>query len=256
MDYCSSCRRHLNGALACPGCGAYTPNTAPRAVVTPWRAPAAGTRYDDPQGHPADASSEGSPAVTAAPAGRAARRRQRARWKKTQRRALVATAVALVGGGLTVASLDRQSTVQAQAAGAPDNRAMGVADQEATLPVSPASAPTGRHRAPGPSDATRRQATGNAPHEQTTGTPRPTTTSRRLPLVSAPSTASSATTSQAAAATAPTSSGTTTAPQSQPAAAPATATPAADDSTPAPTASTAPAQTPPSQLCLLVICLA
>ncbi|MFJ6705452.1 MULTISPECIES: hypothetical protein [unclassified Streptomyces] len=257
MDYCSSCRRHLNGALACPGCGAYTPNTAPRAVVTPWRAPAAGTRYDDTQGDPANASAVSSPAVAAAPAGRAARRRQRARWKKTQRRALVATAVALVGGGLTVASLDRQSTDQAQAASAPDNRAMGVADQEATVPVTPASAATGRHRAPGPSDATRRQAAGNVPHEQTTGTPRATTTPRRLPLVSAPSTASSAATSQAAAATAPASSGTTTAPQSQPAAAPTTAapTPAADDSTPAPTASTAPAQTRPPQLCLLVICL-
>ncbi|MGY0062087.1 SCO2400 family protein [Streptomyces sp. LZ34] len=23
MDYCPACRRHLNGALACPGCGAY-----------------------------------------------------------------------------------------------------------------------------------------------------------------------------------------------------------------------------------------
>ncbi|WP_455709415.1 SCO2400 family protein, partial [Kitasatospora indigofera] len=22
MDYCASCRRHLNGALSCPGCGA------------------------------------------------------------------------------------------------------------------------------------------------------------------------------------------------------------------------------------------
>ncbi|WP_456340875.1 SCO2400 family protein, partial [Streptomyces shenzhenensis] len=32
MDYCSSCRRHLNGALACPGCGAYAPDIAPRAV--------------------------------------------------------------------------------------------------------------------------------------------------------------------------------------------------------------------------------
>ncbi|WP_443728928.1 SCO2400 family protein, partial [Streptomyces anatolicus] len=21
MDYCHPCRRHLNGALACPGCG-------------------------------------------------------------------------------------------------------------------------------------------------------------------------------------------------------------------------------------------
>lgn len=24
MDYCPTCRRHLNGALACPGCGAYS----------------------------------------------------------------------------------------------------------------------------------------------------------------------------------------------------------------------------------------
>ncbi|MET8945390.1 hypothetical protein ABZX30_17850 [Streptomyces sp. NPDC004542] len=28
MDYCSSCRRHLNGALMCPGCGAYAPDLA------------------------------------------------------------------------------------------------------------------------------------------------------------------------------------------------------------------------------------
>ncbi|SCD68418.1 hypothetical protein GA0115239_10571, partial [Streptomyces sp. BpilaLS-43] len=33
MDYCQPCRRHLNGALACAGCGtpaeALTPFTAP-----------------------------------------------------------------------------------------------------------------------------------------------------------------------------------------------------------------------------------
>ena len=32
MDYCSSCRRHLNGALVCPGCGAYAPDIAPAAI--------------------------------------------------------------------------------------------------------------------------------------------------------------------------------------------------------------------------------
>ena len=31
MDYCSSCRRHLNGALICPGCGDYAPDIAPSA---------------------------------------------------------------------------------------------------------------------------------------------------------------------------------------------------------------------------------
>ena len=29
MDYCSSCRRNLNGALVCPGCGAYAADIAP-----------------------------------------------------------------------------------------------------------------------------------------------------------------------------------------------------------------------------------
>ncbi|MGW2121853.1 SCO2400 family protein [Streptomyces sp. NPDC001758] len=30
MDYCS--RRHLNGALVCPGCGAYAPDIAPGVI--------------------------------------------------------------------------------------------------------------------------------------------------------------------------------------------------------------------------------
>ncbi|MFE3164905.1 hypothetical protein [Streptomyces sp. NPDC059224] len=257
MDYCSSCRRHLNGALACPGCGAYAPDIAPRVVVTPWRAPADTARHDDTdQGEEAaGASRDGSHTGSAAPAGRAARRRQRARWKKTQRRALVATAVALVGGGLTVASLDRQSTDRTQAASAPDNRTMGVADAEATLPTPSASVPTGRHRAPDRTPSARSAATANAPREQTAGAPVATPASRRLPLVPVPSTASSATRPQGAAADPSAASGTTTAaPQSQPT---ATATPAstAGDSTPAPPATTAPATTPPSQLCLLVICL-
>ncbi|MGW7425397.1 SCO2400 family protein [Streptomyces sp. NPDC054813] len=259
MDYCSSCRRHLNGALACPGCGAYAPDIAPRAVVTPWRAPADSTWHDhmdetEEGAEATEVSYDGSPAGSAAPVGRAARRRQRARWKKTQRRALVATAVALVGGGLTVASLDRQSTDRAQAASAPDNTTMGVADEEATVPTPSASAPTGRHRAPDPTPSARSTATANAPQEQTAGTPRATPTPRRLTLTSVPSTASSAAQPQAAAAA--TVSGTITAPQSEPAATP---TPTAGDSTPAPTASPAPTATSPSpshsQLCLLVICI-
>ncbi|MGV9643790.1 SCO2400 family protein, partial [Streptomyces sp. NPDC003514] len=104
MDYCSSCRRHLNGALVCPGCGAYAPDIAPSVAgptqpavpgpaasgrhpsarqtgTGPWfdasfhdgTARAAGPAQDDAP----DASEgvEGSEAVTAAPQGRAARRR-------------------------------------------------------------------------------------------------------------------------------------------------------------------------------------
>ncbi|WP_202976852.1 hypothetical protein, partial [Streptomyces sp. E2N171] len=45
MDYCSTCRRHLNGALVCPGCGAYAPDIAPDTVGghrVPGRAATAG----------------------------------------------------------------------------------------------------------------------------------------------------------------------------------------------------------------------
>lgn len=53
--------------------------------------------------------------------GRAARRRQLARWKKYRRRAAAATALALVGGGLTASLLQHKpATEHAQAAAAPD----------------------------------------------------------------------------------------------------------------------------------------
>ncbi|WP_443061267.1 SCO2400 family protein [Streptomyces sp. NBC_00391] len=209
MDYCSSCRRHLNGALVCPGCGAYAPDIAPATIdsrVAPSRSagtttgsvmipmppttpaapvPAAtweyGVRAGDGwhdaapmerfpadgapmEGFPADGSpTDGSPTkglptvgamsgsgyidadadadldvdvdvdvegVPVAPQGRAARRRQLARWKKNQRRAVVATAVALVGGGLTVMGMDRQSTDRTQAATAPDAESLGSVEEQ------------------------------------------------------------------------------------------------------------------------------
>ncbi|MET9970391.1 hypothetical protein ABZZ80_31885, partial [Streptomyces sp. NPDC006356] len=150
MDYCSSCRRHLNGALVCPGCGAYAPDIAPSAVgghaadtwydgyfrdeaVAP-AGPSAGSAETAPRAASEDAegfdSAEGVPA--AAPLGRAARRRQRARWKKNQRRAVVATAVALVGGGLTVAAMDRQGGDKTQAATAPERPNTATAEHQET----------------------------------------------------------------------------------------------------------------------------
>ncbi|MGW0310572.1 SCO2400 family protein [Streptomyces flavidovirens] len=110
MDYCSSCRRHLNGALVCPGCGAYAPDIAPPAqyVAEPAEEiPASGAGASEAA--MADASGSGASVgfEGTAPAGqgRAARRRQLARLKKHRRRIVAATAVALVGGGLTMAAL-------------------------------------------------------------------------------------------------------------------------------------------------------
>ncbi|WEH16592.1 hypothetical protein [Streptomyces sp. VNUA24] len=164
MDYCSSCRRHLNGALVCPGCGAYAPDIAPAAIdsrVAPAgpstgasRVPAVTWDYGAVDGGAHGGPVEGFPADTAAPGtgdvpagadadvdvdlegvpepprGRAARRRQLARWKKNQRRAVVATTVALVGGGLTVLGMDRQSTDRTQAATAPDADSLGALEEQ------------------------------------------------------------------------------------------------------------------------------
>jgi hypothetical protein len=197
MDYCSSCRRHLNGALVCPGCGAYAPDIDPsaddgRTGPPAWGYPAAsgagrdgtvrdrnvwddgsvwdtngaGTRelpltytgssggQETPDTDPSDgheaADTTGADGYQAPQQGRAARRRQMARWKKNQRRAVVATAVALVGGGLTVAAMNGNSTHGVQSATAPEDTTMGGADGQAptyTEPTStrrdtPRSAPT------------------------------------------------------------------------------------------------------------------
>ncbi|MGW7050644.1 SCO2400 family protein [Streptomyces sp. NPDC054887] len=148
MDYCSSCRRHLNGALVCPGCGAYAPDIAPPADLLPGaytespapehgravhhRADGASDPYTSDQDPPApdasglDASgqdtSSGIAGQVATGRGRAARRRQLARWKKHRRRAAAATAVALFGGGLSMAALSavRPSAGHTQAASPPE----------------------------------------------------------------------------------------------------------------------------------------
>ncbi|GAA2299160.1 SCO2400 family protein [Streptomyces caniferus] len=174
MDYCSSCRRNLNGALVCPGCGDYAPDIAPpshrreRAMSTAarWEAlraeeAAAGRRQGAHQHTltqpfeasvfgsgaaaedvPVDAAGDGSSDGTAGAAagtgqGRAARRRQLARWKKHRRRAAAATAFALVGGGLTVSLLqNKPSAGHAQAASSPEPGSVGTPRTESAASSS------------------------------------------------------------------------------------------------------------------------
>ncbi|MER7563684.1 hypothetical protein ABTZ93_12025 [Streptomyces sp. NPDC097941] len=164
MDYCSSCRRHLNGALACPGCGAYAPDIAPPSHLLATTGTASAAWDEAPKWHdaglpeePATGTDPDVPSEDVADApvvaeGRAARRRQRARWKKNQRKAVVATAVALVGGGLTVTAMSQQSNTRDQAAASPDNRSMGVAEL-----------PTSDDALPGAKPATAQQASTSTP---------------------------------------------------------------------------------------------
>ncbi|GKQ38938.1 hypothetical protein [Streptomyces sp. A012304] len=141
MDYCSTCRRHLNGALVCPGCGAYAPDIAPRVVSSDTAAEPVTPEVTWQEEPPAAGPSVEPAGVAPAPMGRAARRRRLARMKKTQRRALVATAVAFVGGGLTVASsqLDRPTDHRTQATTAPDTAGMGAAEEPASEYETPTS---------------------------------------------------------------------------------------------------------------------
>ncbi|MDH6589026.1 hypothetical protein M2161_008132 [Streptomyces sp. SAI-133] len=184
MDYCSSCRRHLNGALACPGCGAYAPDIAPPAHLRTTTGTAAAAWDEAPKWHetglheePAtgtgpDVVSEDvvdGPVVTE---GRAARRRQRARWKKNQRKAVVATAVALVGGGLTVSAMSQQSGARTQAATSPDPRSMGMAELPTSDDALPESTPATAHQA-----STTTPATKAGSHRRTDGTASTTTLS-------------------------------------------------------------------------------
>ncbi|WP_432186414.1 SCO2400 family protein [Streptomyces sp. Tue6028] len=281
MDYCSSCRRHLNGALVCPGCGAYAPDIAPRtadgrirlAPAGTGAAPAptahradtgpgtsAGTWYDSPSddGVPYAGAAEASEAESMPPMqqGRAARRRQLARWKKNKRRAAVASAVALVGGGLTIAAMDRHSTDRTQAAAAPEDPTMDVAQEQPSGQNRPASTPapeqdTRRSSAtPSPAQPT---AT-NAPRQQSlSATPRAT-----LPVVRSDKTASARTatastphpqsTAPAADTTAPADPSTTTEQSSEPAT-------AHDTDSSASQSNPALISTSPSEICVLVVCL-
>ncbi|ELS51246.1 SCO2400 family protein [Streptomyces viridochromogenes] len=288
MDYCSSCRRHLNGALVCPGCGAYAPDIAPSAAGGPvpsaatgaaatgaaaWETPAADTWYDGyfrDEAAPSVEPEETAPTspsgvvdgVAVAPQGRAARRRQRARWKKNQRRAVVATAVALVGGGLTVSALDRQSGDKAQAATAPERSDTELPKHQQTEFTRPVSTPPDTRDAqrtdaspskPSPTNAARERITTPHTTRQFTRPDAPATAQPTAPSVPQPQTAAPA----PGGATSGDSGGTAAEQQQTPA-------PAATDSsgsgsgsgTATSPTSPAPEETSPANLCVLnLVCL-
>ncbi|MFB8176657.1 hypothetical protein ACFC8N_11430 [Streptomyces sp. NPDC055966] len=287
MDYCSSCRRHLNGALVCPGCGAYAPDIAPPGTdgysganatgtasphipsTTPAPAPALddiawydGVPAADPAEYGAEAAAGAADVTDAprAPQGRAARRRQLARWKKSQRRAVVATAVALVGGGLAFSSMDRGSGDRAQAATAPDNRSMGLGEEQPASPGQPPATPTPsapRHAAPStsgtPTGSTDRTPAGYSyvPQQQShTSTPHTARSATRPDSVpTTPRPTGTSTPSTGTSTNSSTGTGSSTA--STPPPAPGTSTSSGSSSSPSSPSSSSSS----NQLCLVVICL-
>ncbi|MFI6370823.1 hypothetical protein [Streptomyces sp. NPDC050546] len=308
MDYCSSCRRHLNGALVCPGCGAYAPDIDPSATPawrdgnvwddrTVWDENRARTRelhlaypgpfggretpatdpagvHELPDAGPSDGHGAAEPAAAddyqAPQQGRAARRRQLARWKKNQRRAVVATAVALVGGGLTVAAMKGDAKPGVQAATAPEDTTMGGAGGEAPTYTEPTSS---QYDTPRSSPTTPPQAGRASRHQQPRAadprtTPKDTRTDaaatpRELPLTTPPQRSTVPDAVDTVTGSAGSSASKTTEPTAPPAAengtdsrqpaSPTTPPPAASPTPTAPSGSDADSK--PKELCLLVICL-
>jgi hypothetical protein len=258
---------------------------AAATVTTAWEAPADDAWYDGyfrdeaaPEAAMATpaAMEEAAPiapaadvdGVPAAPQGRAARRRQRARWKKNQRRAVVATAVALVGGGLTVSAMDRGAADKALAATAPENPNTVAAEQQASELTLPVSTPQDTHRSPRtstttpshltPTDASRSQA---LPDQRTAPqVTRPDAATAPTPTApSTPQSQSQARTPASGGTTAGDSSGTAAEQQQAPA---PTATEGSDtgsdsgSGTATSPTSPAPEETSPAQLCVLnLVCL-
>ncbi|MFD6322951.1 hypothetical protein ACFWOL_08760 [Streptomyces sp. NPDC058442] len=121
MDYCHPCRRHLNGALACPGCG--TPVETLRAHPEASAAPQAAYEEDvpepEPEPHAEPEPAEGTRQSAAADAptgpetddggpgaGVSRRDRKAAAHRRRRRRSLlIAAGFVLAAGALSLAEL-------------------------------------------------------------------------------------------------------------------------------------------------------
>lgn len=132
MDYCHPCRRHLNGALACPGCGA--PVEELRAYASEEASRAAEDTYE-PE---AEAEEESRPE---AGAGTSRRDRKAAAHRRRRRRTLlIAAGFLLAAGGLSLAELGMDAPGSSPApAAAGDTSVDGGAKEEATDPAEPIS---------------------------------------------------------------------------------------------------------------------
>ncbi|MGW0913885.1 SCO2400 family protein [Streptomyces sp. NPDC002784] len=160
MDYCHPCRRHLNGALACPGCGApaeqlpaYPSEEDPRPAAyavyeEAERAPEpvaggaraggrAAARRSARGGRGADIHEPGEDA----PEGASRRDRKAAAHRRRRRRTLLVTAgFLLAGGGLSLAELGLDAPGSSPApAAAGDASTDGGAEEEAVETAEPIS---------------------------------------------------------------------------------------------------------------------
>ncbi|MFG2991241.1 hypothetical protein ACGFZK_18480 [Streptomyces sp. NPDC048257] len=185
MNYCHACRRHLNGALACAGCGTPAEYLIPAApAAASLVAPAAGAPPAGPPTALADVFAD-SLVVLSAPNERRAGARRRVTHRRRRRTVLTLSLGLLiaVGGSMAVARMatdgertDRAANVvltddgpqqpaplpDAPTAGAPTGPGKATAKAPAAgTKTAGAGAPSGGVAEPGP--------TGSAPAPATSG---------------------------------------------------------------------------------------
>ncbi|MFD9307764.1 hypothetical protein ACFWCB_34675 [Streptomyces sp. NPDC060048] len=146
MDYCIACRRHLNGALACAGCGTPAEYLIPAAPPRPVAASAFG---DDPAAL-ADVYADSLVVLSGEGQGRAGARR-RASHRRRRRTALTAGLGILLAAGTTLGlarmATDGQRTDRAETVVLTDDAGP---EQPAPLPgltgtpAAPSALPSGK----------------------------------------------------------------------------------------------------------------
>lgn len=189
MDYCYTCRRHLNGAFSCPGCGTPADALQPPQVAETARLPVVTDADDLPLRGPGGGR--------AAARGRQRRQARRQARSRQQRVAVYGVGAVAVVGALTMFSMaalsgggsdtppdapgipDAATTApQAPAPATPtDEQEPSAAGATATGSPSPSAAPSTRTPTASPS-ATRPRQTATAP-PTATSSPTPTKTSHK-----------------------------------------------------------------------------
>ncbi|MFE5770774.1 hypothetical protein ACFQ7O_20710 [Streptomyces sp. NPDC056485] len=139
MDYCHACRRHLNGALACAGCGTpveYLPPAAPGVSAAP--AAPYGSERSEAGGRPGDPFADSLVVLSGADRGGRAGSRRRATHRRRRRTLLT------LGLGLVLAAGGTMVLARIVTEGQKTDRAAEVVLTDGNGPQDPGPLPSGK----------------------------------------------------------------------------------------------------------------
>ncbi|MFI1152112.1 hypothetical protein [Streptomyces sp. NPDC020817] len=160
MDYCHACRRHLNGALACAGCGTPVEYLPPAAPAAPGASAVPGAPHGSPRsggdGFPADPFADSLVVLSGADRGGRAGSRRRATHRRRRRTLLT------LGLGLVLAAGGTVVLARIVAEGQKTDRAAEVVLTDGNGPQDPGPLPSGKGTPPAPTALKPVKASGSA----------------------------------------------------------------------------------------------